>query len=203
MKTISIPGKTIENLILAVSGLEYGEVQYITTTGDIVKLREARLVTWNNPVLPEITESSGNPDDLELFTTSISSALAKRLLSSINEIELSVRAANLLNKTSIKWVWQLVVGCTSLRTIPSFGQKSIEEIRMKLIDDSYPEDQQISSEFALELRKRFINHPEFGTAGVMKPQEILAALAKISNNIDLSKQATLFILTTVPEIELR
>lgn len=52
------------------------------------------------------------------------------LFSSVNELELSVRAANCLHSLNIKAVWQILLSTDKeLLTAKSMGKKTLEEIR--------------------------------------------------------------------------
>jgi DNA-directed RNA polymerase subunit alpha len=76
------------------------------------------------PIEFEKTEEKGTPQD---------SALKKLLNMSVNEIELSVRAANCLNNANITTVGQLAMKTEAeMLKYRNFGKKSLNEIKEKL-----------------------------------------------------------------------
>ena len=77
----------------------------------------------------------GDDDPTKLINSPEDEELLQKLLRNVNDLELSVRAQNCLNNANIRYVGELVQrGEGEMMKYRNFGQKSLNELKEKMID---------------------------------------------------------------------
>lgn len=90
----------------------------------------------------EASEESENPE-------------LKKLLQKIEDLGLSARSFNCLERAGIKYVGELVLmGEDELGEVKNLGKKSLDEIKEKLEEIGYPFSQELTNELSTSLRKK-------------------------------------------------
>ncbi|OHD09041.1 MAG: DNA-directed RNA polymerase subunit alpha [Spirochaetes bacterium GWB1_36_13] len=109
-----------------------GSIRPVDAVADAAKILKEHFNTFINfdEAMFEVEEkgieksTDINPDD---------EALLKKLLTSIEELELNARASNCLNSADVKFIGELVIKSEEdLARIKNLGQKSLKEIKEKL-----------------------------------------------------------------------
>lgn len=104
-------------------------------TPDEALKTSAAVVRHHMDVFVELNEEIVEFEETETQSDTCKESLSAKLAMSVNEIELSVRAANCLNNANIKTVGELATKSEAdMLKYRNFGKKSLNEIKAKLVD---------------------------------------------------------------------
>lgn len=190
---ITISEEKLRNLIESSLGLALSEIpwmssiQYITTEGVSVKLRE---IILGNDDLPDEdrhfavrSENWKKPENL-----------TRLMKESINSLETSVRLHNCLVAQNFSKIWQLVIGSDCLIQAKGFGKTTHNELKHQLAElPGYNED------FRLRLRDLFLIW--LANNEICIDRISPRWMSEFNRNVDLVKKAEDFLLPEILRIQ--
>lgn len=145
----------IENVLVEDNPNYEKVVLNIVTDGQIdpvTAFRNALEVMYSQMAVFKSEVSVSAPNTIERVEDSPE---LKVLMKKIDEMGLSARSFNCLDRSGIKVIGQIVMMSENdLKNVKNLGKKSLDEIKEKLVEINYPIETQLSDELTIALKKK-------------------------------------------------
>ena len=126
-----------------------GQITPVDAFHDALNIMHKQMAVFNS----EITVSA--PQTIERIEET---AELKKLVMKIDELALSARSFNCLDRSGIVYIGQIVIMSENdLKNVKNLGKKSLEEITEKIAEYGFPVTEPISDELAHAFKKKIEN----------------------------------------------
>ncbi|KIM09296.1 MAG: DNA-directed RNA polymerase subunit alpha [Sulfurovum sp. PC08-66] len=123
-----------------------GQIKPLDAFNDALKVMQSQMAVFNSHM------NVSTPQTVERLEET---AELKKLTMKIDELGLSARSFNCLDRSGITYIGELVIMSENdLKNVKNLGKKSLEEITEKIAEYGFPMHETISDELASALKKK-------------------------------------------------
>ncbi|CAM2784405.1 DNA-directed RNA polymerase subunit alpha [Helicobacter burdigaliensis] len=123
-----------------------GQIEPLAAFKNALSVMHKQMAIFNSELDIEVPEVENGEENPEL----------KKMLQTIDSLNLSARSFNCLDRSGIKYLGELVLlSEDQIKEIKNLGKKSLDEVTAKLEELGYPVSKEIPEDLAAILKKKF------------------------------------------------